>query len=265
MNPYADADANKLLLQVAGAERSVSLEVLTTRIRAAQPAPAFGLLDHDVTFRVAVEGTETPLTLTAATLQNNLSLDNLVEDLNAVLAAAKVTQVRAAHDGQRLLLASVEFGVTDLRISDAEALGFDAVQEPADNAAVTELGLEPQAAAAAQLRFATIQEFTQYARAVGRASGFAGAATFQPNLALATDPATGTRSVEFNLLLGGPIDMATGLDFVNEFNLDVGQLQLLTPAPAQFTGQVGIELTVGMDLLRSGACRRSAAQRSSAN
>ncbi len=243
---FDDAVENNLSIR-SSSSTGISLGVSTVMLTAEDPGPPTGTLAEDISFTLQVDSTDLTVPIAAAATSDNTSLQDLADDINAVLADPNRfsnldEQIRVVTFGESLRFVSLTGEIESLSIAGAEAIGFAAEQSQDENTAATELGLGNGLVATGDFRFHTIQDLIQTLNAIAqRNSG-----PFDASLTY--DPAD--KAVLFNLALTETFEKAIDLNFDTGFDLGFADLDLFGGVNASFNASAGFQLGVGINLQR---------------
>ncbi|MEZ6133641.1 MAG: Ig-like domain-containing protein [Pirellulaceae bacterium] len=245
-------NASKLQLRTLDPSVATNMDVSTLQVTGALAAPSSGRLGEDVTLtlRVLTQNRDVPedveVTVTAAATESNTSLDDLIRDINAAMAVALTDRSLlnelffATAAAGRIRIAAADSTAVSISISGGEALGFAVVQSADVNPAASDLGLGLSQSANARLAITGIPDLVALLNSI---------MPVETTLGYNED----THAVTFNLNLEAIYEREIDLDFSKALDLGFADLNLVGSADAIFQARAGIDLTVGLDLIRDGA------------
>ena len=253
------ADANKIALRTSGEITGLTLGVSTVQVTGDQDLPA--QLGEDITLTIDLDGTSVDVVVTPADTEASLRPADLVEVLNAKFAETNFDNqgeldafVRAVLVDDKLRISVVDFGVQEISVTGASALGLADGQMADENTARSEIGFSSGQFSEAQFRANTIADLVHVLNdIVGQQ--FAGSSV-STDLAYQDNGTPGIADddfITFNLLLGETFTQSIDLDFSEGLDVGFAELNVAGGADATVSVAAGLQLGVGIDLSPPGS------------
>ncbi|MEZ6190394.1 MAG: SdrD B-like domain-containing protein [Phycisphaerales bacterium] len=260
-----NGDNTRIVIQPVIPGIGNTLSVTTLFLKAGAAAAAYGQLSGTLTFKIhrkregedfSVDDTVTllaapPLSGSAPYTQNNSSVADLVDDLNAALALAGVYDVIAVVDpanANKLMFAAADASVQWIKVEDVSGLGSlgfatnDQVQTGTNtNTAQTELGLYNQRDIG-KVKFKTLGEYETEVQNILN-SLF----TLPPSLSLSYDSVQDI--MYFTVGLDASYSESINLNFNDGIDLGpFGTLEVAADGQASFEAGGDLDVRVGVHL-----------------
>ena len=229
------------------------------------PAPATGQLSAPAAFTIVLNDGElrAPISLTAVHYGGNISIANLVADLNGRLTAApQLFQGQPLDKVLRFLQAGTSIHLIALNETDANNNGVleitedtngdgirqlwldkvngIAIDADATNTAVTELGFIPTNTARSLIKGVFVEDLALTGSLTVSALGLGAKARFAV-FSLETSGGTATGTASITLALKNPVDATTRIDVSKLFS-DIGNIGNYIAPSATFSGNLSIAL-----------------------
>ncbi|MCA9125996.1 MAG: DNRLRE domain-containing protein, partial [Planctomycetales bacterium] len=255
---FDPAHRNRLAIRTTDPSVGVSMTVSTLQFTASEElAPQ---LENDVTLSFDLDDEVETLTITADATSSNLSVEDLIDDLNAaVLDTDLEGRIQFLLAESFLRIAIIDSAVEVAALAGAETLGFpesgaDAssatAQKPDANTASSELGLGVGQRSESEFRANTIQDLVHTLN--GLIMEGVDGSPFSASLQYIEEDLTQTphvsRGVAFNLSIASEFTETISLNFDEGLDVGFAQLGIAGGGDGVFTATAGAELRVGFDL-----------------